>query len=64
LFQEDYLFGFDDLWVLAPQRDGPHNWEDVGLRSALRAGEVLAGNVATSRAWREKGAADAERRSV
>lgn len=28
-------------WVLAPQRDGPHNWEDVGLRSATRALEVL-----------------------
>lgn len=37
----DYAFGFEGLWVLAPQRDGPHNWEDVGLRSATRALEVL-----------------------
>jgi len=38
----DYTFGFDGLWVLVPHRDGPHNWEDVGMRSALRAIDVLA----------------------
>ncbi|CAE7837580.1 unnamed protein product [Symbiodinium sp. CCMP2592] len=39
---EDYIFGYEEMWVLAPQRDGPHNWEDVGLRAALRSIEVLA----------------------
>ena len=33
------------MWILAPQRDGPHNWEDVGLRSILRAIEILAQQV-------------------
>ncbi|CAE7215455.1 unnamed protein product [Symbiodinium microadriaticum] len=39
---EDYIFGYEEMWVLAPQRDGPHNWEDVGLRAALRSIDVLA----------------------
>eukprot|EP00927_Polykrikos_kofoidii_P049711 TRINITY_DN43727_c0_g1_i1.p1 TRINITY_DN43727_c0_g1~~TRINITY_DN43727_c0_g1_i1.p1 ORF type:complete len:986 (-),score=93.86 TRINITY_DN43727_c0_g1_i1:212-3052(-) len=38
----DYKFGFDEMWVLVPHRGGPHNWEDVGMRSALRAIDVLA----------------------
>ncbi|KAH8044740.1 hypothetical protein JL722_14525 [Aureococcus anophagefferens] len=38
----DYTFGFEDLWVLCPDRAGPHNWEDLGLRTAERAVRVLA----------------------
>jgi len=46
----DFTFGFEDLWVLAPQRGGPHNWEDVGMRTALRAIDVLASAALSPRA--------------
>eukprot|EP00928_Gymnodinium_smaydae_P032630 TRINITY_DN23578_c0_g1_i1.p1 TRINITY_DN23578_c0_g1~~TRINITY_DN23578_c0_g1_i1.p1 ORF type:complete len:675 (-),score=77.45 TRINITY_DN23578_c0_g1_i1:91-2079(-) len=46
----DYIFGFEKLWVLAPQRGGPHNWEDVGMRTALRAIEALANAPITPKA--------------
>ena len=61
--KEDYVFGFDDLWILAPQRDGPHNWEDVGIRSILRAIELLAQQVFLKTADGSVGA-DANRSSV
>ena len=61
--KEDYVFGFDDLWILAPQRDGPHNWEDVGIRSILRAIELLAQQVRLETADGSVGA-DANRSSV
>eukprot|EP00971_Amphidinium_carterae_P294221 5841953-Amphidinium_carterae.1 len=35
---QDFVFGYDNMWILAPERSGPHNWEDVGMRTAL---EVL-----------------------
>ena len=64
VFQEDYVFGFDDVWILAPQRDGPHNWEDVGIRSILRAIEILAQQVRLETAHGATIGADASRSSV
>lgn len=61
--KEDYVFGFDNLWILAPQRDGPHNWEDVGLRSVLRAIEILAQQVRLETAHGATIGADANRNS-
>ncbi|CAJ1430291.1 unnamed protein product [Effrenium voratum] len=57
--EADYTFGFENMWVLAPQRDGPHNWEDRGLQSVFRAIDALV-------AWTAIGgssgcAADADR---
>ena len=34
---EPYLFGFDDAWLLAPERDGAHNWEGQGHLNALQS---------------------------
>jgi hypothetical protein len=33
--QTDFSFGYKSMWVLAPERDGAHNWEGVGLQTAL-----------------------------
>ncbi|CAE8691920.1 unnamed protein product [Polarella glacialis] len=38
---EPFIFGFKDAWVLAPERGGPHNWEDWGPRTALRSVAAL-----------------------
>jgi hypothetical protein len=27
--QKDYTFGFDNAWILTPQRNGAHNWEGI-----------------------------------
>ena len=38
---EHYTFGYDGLWIVAPERPGPHNWEDVGMRTVLSAIDAL-----------------------
>jgi hypothetical protein len=38
---KDYIFGMDSAWVLAPHRDGAHNWEGTGFWSAVAALEYL-----------------------
>lgn len=38
----DYAFGYERLWVLAPNRHGAHNWDAIGLRSARAALSALA----------------------
>ena len=38
----DYVFGYERLWLLAPNRHGAHNWDAVGLRSVRSALAALA----------------------
>jgi hypothetical protein len=33
--QNEYLFGVADLWVICPTRHGAHNWEGVGMLTAI-----------------------------
>eukprot|EP00045_Choanoeca_perplexa_P012516 m.137027 g.137027 ORF g.137027 m.137027 type:complete len:549 (+) comp16038_c0_seq1:1155-2801(+) len=35
--QKDYLFGFQDKWIVCPERAGAHNWEGVGFQTAAYA---------------------------
>lgn len=37
-----YIFGIEDAWVLAPTRNGAHNWEYTGFLSVVAALERLA----------------------
>ena len=39
---EDYTFGIEGVWVLAPTRHGAHNWEGVGKNTAMAALRTLA----------------------
>jgi S-formylglutathione hydrolase FrmB len=42
---KEFVFGYKAAWVLAPQRDGAHNWEGTGHQTAvqsIRALDVLA----------------------
>ena len=34
--KEDYTFGVDGSWLVAPTRHGAHNWEGWELSSELR----------------------------
>ena len=38
---KDFAFGYKNMWTLAPERDGAHNWEGVGSRSAITALDAL-----------------------
>ena len=38
----DFTFGCGRAWVLAPQREGAHNWEGTGLHTAEEAVAALA----------------------
>ena len=40
--EQDFVFGFDTLWTLAPDRHGAHNWEGIGSISADCAARALA----------------------
>ena len=40
--EDDYIFGLRSAWVLAPERDGAHNYEGQGHLCAVHAVEVLA----------------------
>jgi hypothetical protein len=46
----EFVFGFKALWTLAPERDGAHNWEGVGLQTAARAVDALV-ELARHTAW-------------
>jgi hypothetical protein len=35
--EDEWRFGLDTAWILAPERAGAHNWEGVGHLSALAA---------------------------
>ncbi|KAK3753331.1 hypothetical protein QZH41_015265 [Actinostola sp. cb2023] len=37
-----WVFGLDNLWVLAPTRHGAHNWEGPGKLTAMKALESLS----------------------
>lgn len=37
-----WVFGLDNLWVLAPTRHGAHNWEGPGMLTAMKALEALS----------------------
>ena len=37
----EFAFGYKNMWTLAPERDGAHNWEGVGSRSAITALDAL-----------------------
>jgi hypothetical protein len=39
--QKPYTFGIENMWTLAPTRNGAHNWEYTGYLSALKALEIL-----------------------
>ena len=36
-----YLFGIENAWVIAPHRQGAHNWETTGFRSCLSSVHAL-----------------------
>ena len=38
---KDFAFGYKNMWTLAPEREGAHNWEGVGSRSAIIALDAL-----------------------
>lgn len=51
---KDFVFGYKAVWVLAPQRDGAHNWEGTGLQTAVHS--ILALDLlANGRAARDGG---------
>lgn len=37
-----WVFGLDNLWVLAPTRHGAHNWEGPGELTAMKALKALS----------------------
>ena len=43
---KDYTFGFEDMWILAPYRDGAHNWEGSGYQTAIAALDFLISSTA------------------
>lgn len=44
---EDYVFGVEGYWVLAPSRHGAHNWQGIGQWHAFAAVRALKRRVAT-----------------
>ena len=38
---KDFAFGYKSMWTLAPEREGAHNWEGVGSRTAITALDAL-----------------------
>ena len=38
---DEFTFGFPSSWVLAPEREGAHNWEGTGYQTAMHALGVL-----------------------
>jgi len=41
-----WIFGFDKAWLVTPERDGAHNWENYGMGAVWAAIEALITNVA------------------
>ncbi|ESO96501.1 hypothetical protein LOTGIDRAFT_159918 [Lottia gigantea] len=41
MVNDEFIFGVDGMWLLAPTRHGAHNWEGPGLLTALRSIEAL-----------------------
>jgi len=39
---DEYTFGVEGYWLVAPSRHGAHNWEQIGRLSATRAVDALA----------------------
>eukprot|EP01084_Bolivina_argentea_P038027 70316_1 len=39
--QQDYFFGIENMWLLAPTRHGAHNWETIGKNTAMQALKTL-----------------------
>jgi len=39
---DEFTFGFERCWVLAPEREGAHNWEGTGYQTAMRSMHALA----------------------
>jgi triacylglycerol esterase/lipase EstA (alpha/beta hydrolase family) len=37
-----WVFGVDNLWLLAPTRHGAHNWEGPGTLTPMKALECLS----------------------
>ena len=44
-----FVFGFEEAWVLAPDKHGAHNWETVGREVALSCVDWLAARLAAYR---------------
>ena len=44
--RRDFIFGFERSWVLAPEREGAHNWEGSGFQNAMHCIHALARAVA------------------
>ena len=40
--KDHFVFGLEGFWVLAPDREGAHNWETTGFRSALASVHALS----------------------
>ena len=38
---KEFVFGYKNMWTLAPERNGAHNWEGVGARTAVTALDAL-----------------------
>eukprot|EP01041_Mallomonas_annulata_P000874 gene874-1699_t len=37
----NYIFGVEGFWIVAPTRHGAHNWESIGYRSAIHSKRAI-----------------------
>jgi hypothetical protein len=64
---DEWIFGLKDAWILAPEREGAHNWEGTGYDTAYRSLQVLQalttkiGSESTKKQWITNYKADVSR---